>query len=100
MRPMHETHPLRLDPPRPTADETGSTSAVSLLVGALAALQHPCARNRTAACLLLERVAHHDSLTAAERDLCRTLADELDASRQPLAFATGWPATPATPEAA
>lgn len=55
-----------------------TTPPASLLVAALVMLRHPCPRNQAAAQLLLERAAEHDSLTHAERDACRTLADDLD----------------------
>lgn len=49
-----------------------------LLVAALVMLRHPCSRNRTSARLLLERAASHGGLTFAEREACRSLADDLD----------------------
>ncbi|MES2369534.1 MAG: hypothetical protein V4554_08580 [Pseudomonadota bacterium] len=53
----------------------------SLLVAALVVLRQPCARNKAAARLLLERAAEYDSLSPAEREACRTLADDLDIER-------------------
>lgn len=50
----------------------------SLLVAALVMLRHPCARNKAAARLLLERAAEHTKLTPVERETCLTLADDLD----------------------
>jgi hypothetical protein len=56
----------------------------SLLVAALVVLRLPCARNQATARLLLARAAEHDSLTAAEREACRQLADDLDIERPDL----------------
>ena len=55
-----------------------ASPAASLLVAALIVLRQPCARNQATARLLLERAAEHDSLTPAEREACRSLADDLD----------------------
>lgn len=52
--------------------------AASLLVAALVILRQPCARNKATARLLLERAAEYDSLSPAEREACRDLADDLD----------------------
>ncbi|MCA1979173.1 MAG: hypothetical protein LDL19_08030 [Thiobacillus sp.] len=71
----------RPNPPLPLAEaplQTQASSAIALLVAALATLHRPCARNRAAARLLLGRAARHGSLTSVERELCRVLADELD----------------------
>lgn len=55
------------------------TSPVSsLLVAALVLLQKPCIRNKASARLLLDRAAGYDSLSPAEREACRNLADDLD----------------------
>jgi len=54
---------------------------VSLLVAALVMLRQPCARNRSAARLLLERAAEHAELTPAEREACRSVADDLCSER-------------------
>jgi hypothetical protein len=53
----------------------------SLLVAALVVLRLPCARNQATARLLLARAAEHDSLTPAEREACRHLADDLEIER-------------------
>jgi len=53
----------------------------SLLVAALVVLRQPCARNKATARLLLERAAEYDSLSPAEREACRNLADDLDIER-------------------
>lgn len=50
----------------------------SLLVAALVMLRHPCSRNKATAQLLLERAAENAELSPAEREACRTLADDLD----------------------
>ncbi|MBW8363181.1 MAG: hypothetical protein K0M39_01310 [Rhizobium sp.] len=55
--------------------------AASLLVAALVVLRQPCARNKATARLLLERAAEYDSLSPAEREACRDLADDLDIER-------------------
>ena len=69
--------------------------AVSLLVAALVMLRDPCARNKAAARLLLERAAEHAELTPVERDACRNLADDLDIERpEPMAIRTLRPAAP------
>ncbi|MHB1077148.1 hypothetical protein [Thiobacillus sp.] len=56
----------------------------SLLVAALVVLRQPCARNKATARLLLERAAEYDSLSPAEREACRDLADDLDIEHQAL----------------
>lgn len=53
----------------------------SLLVAALVMLRHPCARNTATAQLLLERAAEHPGLSPAERDACRSVADDLAVER-------------------
>ena len=55
--------------------------AASLLVAAQVVLRQPCARNKATARLLLERAAEYDSLSPAEREACRDLADDLDIER-------------------
>ena len=50
----------------------------SLLVAALVLLRQPSTRNKASARLLLDRAAGYDSLSHAEREACRNLADELD----------------------
>ncbi|MFN3716827.1 MAG: hypothetical protein ACK4R8_08900 [Thiobacillus sp.] len=50
----------------------------SLLVAALVLLRQPCARNKASARMLLDRAAECDSLSHAEREACRNLADELE----------------------
>lgn len=57
---------------------TASTASASLLVAALVVLRRPCARNLGTARLLLERAADDPNLSHAEREACRSLADELD----------------------
>lgn len=59
-----------------------SSHPASLLVAALVMLRQPCARNRSAARLLLERAAEHAGLTRAEREACIKLADDLEIERQ------------------
>lgn len=59
-----------------TAMRTSHTS--SLLVAALVMLRHPCNRNKATARFLLERAAEHTELSPAEREACRTLADDLE----------------------
>ncbi len=73
--------PSSLPPEQPPMRDS---PAASLLVAALVVLHQPCARNKTAARLLLERAAAHDSLTHAEREACRKLADDLDIERTAL----------------
>ncbi len=58
-----------------------TSPVASLLVAALVVLRQPCTRNKATARLLLERAAEHDSLSAAEREACRNLADDLDIER-------------------
>jgi len=53
----------------------------SLLVAALVLLRHPCSRSQATARLLLERAAEHAELTPAEREACRSLADDMDIER-------------------
>lgn len=55
-----------------------TTHSVSILVAALVMLRHPCSRNKATARFLLERAAEHSELTPAERDACRSLAEDLD----------------------
>ena len=63
----------------------------SLLVAALVMLRQPCARNRSAARLLLERVAEHAELTPAEREACRSVADDLEIERpEPAGLRAHW----------
>jgi hypothetical protein len=50
----------------------------SILVAALVMLHRPCTRNQATAALLLARAAQDSALSAAERDTCQRLADELD----------------------
>jgi hypothetical protein len=61
-------------------------------------LRHPCSRNMATAQLLLERAAEHEELSPAEREVCRSLADELDnePAEQPIRPAIAKPARPAT----
>lgn len=67
----------------------------SLLVAALVMLRQPCARNRSAARLLLERAAEHAGLTPAEREACLNLADDLDIERpEPALIRTNQPVAP------
>ena len=73
-----------------------STPVSSLLVAALVLLRQPCTRNRASARLLLDRAAEHDSLSAAEREACRNLADDLDSDSEspaPLRVAAQIPLT-------
>lgn len=51
---------------------------ISLLVAALVMLRRPCTRSRATASLLLARAAAHAMLSAAERETCRLLVDELE----------------------
>lgn len=53
----------------------------SLLVAALALLRQPCSRSQATARLLLERAAEYGELTPAEREVCRSLADDMDVER-------------------
>lgn len=55
-----------------------STSIASLLIAALALLNRRCPRNEINAARLLQRVALSPVLTPAEREVCRTLAEELE----------------------
>ncbi len=55
-----------------------TSPVASLLVAALVVLRQPCNRNKATARLLLQRAAEHDSLSTAEREACRNLADDLD----------------------
>lgn len=50
----------------------------SLLVAALVLLRQPCTRNKASARLLLDRAAESTSLSLAEREACRNLAEDLD----------------------
>jgi hypothetical protein len=59
-----------------------TSSVASLLVAALVVLRHPCTRNKATARLLLQRASEQDSLSHAEREACRNLADDLDIQRQ------------------
>ncbi len=59
-----------------------TSSVASLLVAALVVLRHPCTRNQATARLLLQRASEQDSLSHAEREACRNLADDLDMQRQ------------------
>lgn len=70
----------------------------SLLVAALVMLRHPCSRNMATARFLLERAAEHEELSPAEREACRSLADELDnePAEQPIRPALAKPARLAT----
>ena len=74
-----------------------TSQASSLLVAALVVLRHPCSRNKATAQLLLQRAAEHEELSPAERDACRSLADELDyeSAEQPRRPPMGSPARPA-----
>ncbi|MBU2642378.1 MAG: hypothetical protein Q7U80_05185 [Thiobacillus sp.] len=69
--------------------------SASILVAALVMLRHPCSRNKATARFLLERAAEHSELTPAERDACRSLADELD--NDPADFTTAHPSRPVQP---
>ncbi|AAZ96677.1 hypothetical protein Tbd_0724 [Thiobacillus denitrificans ATCC 25259] len=89
----HATHPaasLSEEKPMHTA------RPASLLVAALALLRQPCSRSRATARLLLERAAETGELTPAEREVCRCLADDMDAERPsvdaPLFWRGGLPA--------
>ncbi|MDP1645848.1 MAG: hypothetical protein Q8L71_10175 [Thiobacillus sp.] len=63
----------------------------SLLVAALVLLRHPCSRNQATARLLLEHAAEHAELTPAEREACRSLADDMDIERpEPDALRAHW----------
>lgn len=50
----------------------------SLLVAAPVMLRRPYSRNQATASLLLARAAQHGALSAAEREPCLSLVDELD----------------------
>ncbi len=52
--------------------------SVPLLVAALALLHRPCPRNASRAALLLQRAALCATLTPVEREICQSLADELE----------------------
>lgn len=54
------------------------SSPSSLLVAALVLLRQPCARNRSAARLLLERAALNTALSPIEREACNALAEDLE----------------------
>jgi len=69
--------------------------SASILVAALVMLRHPCSRNKATARFLLERAAEHSELTPAERNACRSLADELD--NDPVDFTTAHPSRPVQP---
>lgn len=62
--------------------------SASLLVAALVKLRSPCARNRLAAALLLAHAARDEALSAAERDACLNLADELEHAAPPVRAAS------------
>ncbi|MDP2028016.1 MAG: hypothetical protein Q8K12_00045 [Thiobacillus sp.] len=70
----------------------------SLLVAALVMLRHPCNRNKATAQFLLERAAEHAELSPAEREACRSLADDLDnePAEQPVVPTSAKPAKPIT----
>jgi hypothetical protein len=77
--------------------QTSHTS--SLLVAALVMLRHPCSRNKATAQFLLERAAEHADLSPAEREACRSLADDLDnePAEQPVVPTSAKPAKPGKP---
>lgn len=54
------------------------TAPVSLLVAALALLNRRCPRNEISAALLLQRAALSPTLSPTEREICQTLAEELE----------------------
>ncbi len=49
-----------------------------LLIAALALLNRRCPRNETHAALLLHRAAKSPALHPDEREVCQTLADDLE----------------------
>jgi len=55
-----------------------TSHSVSILVAALVMLRHPCSRNKATARFLLERAAELSELTPAEREACRSLAEDLE----------------------
>lgn len=61
--------------------------SASPLVAALVMLRRPCARNRITASMLLARAAQDDTLSAAEREACLNLVDELECDAQPVRLA-------------
>jgi hypothetical protein len=73
-----------------------TSSVASLLVAALVVLRHPCTRNKATARLLLKRAAENFSLTHAEREACRNLADDLDIEDTQLSPAPAHPPKPMT----
>ena len=54
----------------------------TLLIAALVMLRLPCSRNRATASLLLARAAEHTGLSAAERETCLSLIDEMEVDTQ------------------
>ncbi len=54
------------------------TPPASLLIAALALLRQRCPRNELNAALLLHRAALSSTLSLAEREVCHSLADELE----------------------
>ncbi len=65
-------------PHAPTSVERHTMPPTSLLVAALVMLHRPCTRNRITASLLLARAAQDSTLSAAEREACQNLVDELE----------------------
>lgn len=78
---MPEPKPHAIHPAASLSEEKPMHTArpASLLVAALALLRQPCSRSRATARLLLERAAETGELTPAEREVCRCLADDMDA---------------------
>jgi len=55
-----------------------TTSPASLLVATLALLQRRCPRNELNAARLLQRAANSADLSLAEREVCLSIAEELE----------------------
>lgn len=70
-------------PSVPTLGERKNMPATSLLVAALVMLRRPCTRNHITASLLLSRAADDATLSAAEREACLNLVDELENEARP-----------------
>lgn len=54
----------------------------TLLIAALVMLRLPSSRNKATASLLLARAAEHAELSAAERETCLSLIDEMEVDTQ------------------
>ena len=58
--------------------QTLSTPPAPLLIAVLALLHRPCPRNELNAARLLQRAALSTTLSAAEREVCQSLAEDLE----------------------